>query len=102
MARQQQPAPKKGAMGGVLIQTSEYEIWFSLMNRSVILPDHHKQPSSEAPSKQPFKKKIKKFNNGYLQFICWKVHLAAVFSCPSVYLSFIPEAQTAGKWINKD
>lgn len=91
---------KEGAMGGVLIQTSEYEIWFSLMNRSVILPDHHKRPSSKAPSKQPFFKFF--LNNGYLQFIWWKVHLAAIFSCPSVYLSFIPEAQTAGKWINKD
>lgn len=87
----------EGAGGGVLIQTREYEIWFSLMNRSVILPDHHSQPSSKAPSKSLFF-----LNNGHLHFICWKEHLAAVFSCPSVYLSFIPEAQTAGKWINKD
>lgn len=90
----------EGAGGGLLIQMRECEIWFSLMNRSIILPDHHSQPSSKAPSKSTFIFIF--FNNGHLQFIWWKEHLAAVFSCPSVYLSFIPEAQTAGKWINKD
>lgn len=83
------------------LRGANMKIWFSLMNRSVIVPDHHQRPSSKGPSNLPFKKKTKKKNSAG-KFICWKVHLIAVFSCPSVYLSFIPEAWTAGKWINKD
>lgn len=75
------------------LRGANMKVWFSLMNRSVIMADHHKCPSSKGPSNLPFlKKKKNKQNNGHLQFICWKLHLVAVFSCPSVYLSFTPEA----------
>lgn len=80
-----------------------FRVWksvFSFMNRSVIVPDDRKHSSSKGTLQSTIKKNQK--NNGHLQFICWEAHLVAVFSCPSVYLSFIPEAWTAGKWINKD
>lgn len=72
------------------------------MNRSFSLPDHDKQLS---PC----------FTNQIPSSLCFLVFLTAdvcnsplarfvllEYSCPSVYLSFILETQTDGKWINKD
>lgn len=79
---------------GVLIQTSECEIWL------VILPDHQNHPSSKAPPQPTVSLKQWTFAIHLLEGASRRG--ASRSSCPSVYLSFIPEAQTAGEWINKD
>lgn len=67
------------------------------MSRSAGVPPHHKHLSSKEPSDQRFS----------IERWMFALHPPARrvplhHSCPSVYLSFILETQTGGKWINKD
>lgn len=67
------------------------------MSRSAGVPPRHKRLSSKDPSDRTFSLEQWMFA---LRLPARRVPLQ--HSCPSVYLSFILETQTDGKWINKD